>query len=304
MSSTGIETDARGSATESSADALGIYRRSLRAAAPRICRRGGRDFRVQWRGKAGDDPESLVEALEALESGRHTPQRIYSRGERTTVLRMEFEGRPLILKRFHLPSLRERVKYAVRASRAHRAWATARALDEIGIDAPNAPGFIDVRSASLPEASYLFLEFLEGAVPCRRWIKAWLHQREDDFRERFGRDLAGRLRDLYHRGIYHADTKTSNILVRDPEQPDLRRFYWIELESFRFGIPPTQKRILRNLVQINGSIGSKLSDTDRLAFLGYLSDVAPWAMNPGVADRIRARTLQRLNRELRGECGP
>ena len=53
-----------------------------------------------------------------------------------------------------------------------------------------------------------------------------------------------------------------------------------------------------------GSLGSKLRDEDRLAFLNELTDMFPWANEPWVANRIRAKTMELLQRELRGECGP
>ena len=156
----------------------------------------------------------------------------------------------------------------------------------------------------IPLHSYAIHEFLSDATPARRWIKAHLHRQTAEFRKRFSAQLLEALKTLYRLRIYHADTKTSNVLVRHPSDPSARVFYWIDLDSMSFNCPPTRRRILRNLVQLNGSIGAKLPDEDRLAFLHGLPDIAPWVTEPWVVNHIQTQTMIRLTRELRGECGP
>ena len=278
-----------------------VYRRLLRVRPGFPLQRTGASYTVHWAESPAPDPEEILAAVEA---GLRSPGRVYSRGPATSVFRTEVADRPVVVKRFHLPGLGRRLQYLARPSRARRAWAAGRALREAGIPAPAALGFVEVRARGLPLTSLAVAEWMEGAVPVRRWIKAWLHQRPPEVRAAFRGDLAGLLLDLYRRRLYHADTKTSNLLVRHPDDPARRAFFWIELESMAFGVVPTRRRILRNLVQLNGSIGAKLTDEDRLAFLQDLSGFAPWVIEPWVADQIRVRTLERLNRERRGECGP
>jgi hypothetical protein len=108
---------------------------------------------------------------------------------------------------------------------------------------------------------------------------------------------------LYRNRIYHGDTKSANILLRSPDKPDRRAFFWIDLECVKFGVLPTRRQIIRNLVQLNGSLGSKVLEEDRMAFLHDMSQFYPWLAQPGVAKKIRRWTRRRLLKQKRGWYG-
>lgn len=247
------------------------------------------------------DPPALAEAVLRAECA---PDRIMKRSAINLVFRARIDGRDMMIKRYDSRGSAHRATYWTRPSRGRRAWAAATALQRIGIPTPRPIGFIEDRQFGFPGTSYAVVEYLENAAPARRWIKAWLHQRPAPFRDAFRSQLLGTMMTLYENRIYHGDTKTSNLLLQYPEDPDRRTLYWIDLDCMQFGVRPTRRRVLRNLVQLNGSLGSKLADEDRLAFLDALSGRFPWAGDPRVADRIRTKTMERLQRELRGECGP
>lgn len=271
------------------------YRELLRTS-PSAPLRGS--YRVHW--PHGDAESLLAEVLEAEKN----PPKLLKQSHINTVIRAEIQGRDTVIKRYCDPRLKQRIKYRFRHSRSRRAWAAASSLQDAGIHTPPPLGFVECAGPLLPGCCYALSEYVTDAVPARRWIKAWLHQRPDDFRTRFREDLLACFLDLYRRGIYHADTKAGNLLLTDPEDPERRRFWWIDLDCVSFGVTPSRRQVLRNLVQLNGSIGSKLPDADRLAFLNELGEMFPYLREPGVADRLRAWTLERLGRELRGICGP
>lgn len=260
---------------------------------PKICRQGG---------QAGvwlDPSVELAELAEAIVRLETAPGRLLKSSGVSRVVRGSLLGQPVILKRHFATRGWKQVTNRFRPSRARRCWATSTTLREGGIACSPAIGFFEEAGQSV----VLFAQEPD-AVPARRWIKAWLHQREAGDRVRFTEDLADAFMDLYRHRVYHADTKTSNMLVRHPDDPAQRTFLWIDLACVRFGVTPTRRRVLRNLVQLNGSVGSKLSEADRRAFLVSLSGRFPWVLAPEVCDRIRDRTMTRLQRELSGTCGP
>lgn len=259
----------------------------------------GSSFRIHWPGCP--DPEArLHQVLTALRA----PDRPLKTSAINTLCRMELDEDPFLVKEFRLPSVAKRIQYLPRHSRARRCWATARTFTEAEIPTPEPLAFIECRRRGLPISSCYVCRFREDAAPARRWIKAWYHQRSAPEREAFRRDLLRCLTNLYRREVYHADTKTSNMLLANPEDPTSRRFLWIDLDCVSFGRRPTRRHLLRNLVQLNGSIGSKASEEDRMAFLMDLATDYPGLRARWVPHHIRTKTGQRLQRELDGRCGP
>jgi hypothetical protein len=278
---------------------LAAYRRGLRTATAERFRLADGEYRVHWPGCA-DPGGRLRELLRAARA----PRRRLKSSDINVVCRVDLGGEEAVLKQFRLPTLSRQLRYGLRPSRARRCWAAAHALLAGGLATPAPLAFVECRRHGFPVASYYICRDLPDAVPARRWIKAWYPRRPDAFRAAFRRQLLDCLIALYRRRIYHADTKASNLLLTHPEDPAARRFWWIDLDCMAFGVTPTRRLVLRNLVQLNGSIGARVSEADRMAFLHDLARCYPWAEAPGVARRIRTRTRQRLQRELDGLCGP
>lgn len=288
------------STTQHIRDAAGRYRAYLRQSAAPVPR-GGSHYAVFWSAPPFPSPDAVVDAVLAAEA---SPGRVLKQSRVNLSVRTCLLDREVVLKRFNLPRPYLRLKYRWRASRARRAWAAARTLADLGIGTPPPLGFIERSVRGWPAESYAITAYSPDAQPARRWIKARLHRQSAAFRAAFAHDLLSTLLTLYRHRIYHADTKTNNLLLVAPDHPQERRFRWIDLECVQFGVRPTRRRVLRNLVQLNGSVGSKLPDADRLAFLDQLAAEFPWADAPRVAETIRRRTLHRLQREIQGVCGP
>ena len=219
------------------------------------------------------------------------------------MFRAHLLGRDALIKRYDLIDIGDRLKYLFRVSRARRAWAAAKTLTDLGIPTPEPLGFLEIRSGPFVARSYFITAFMSDARSARKWIKPWLSTKPPEFRERFRKEILNLLLDLYRNGIYHGDTKSANMLLRSPEEPDRRAFFWIDLECVKFGVQPTRRQIVRNLVQLNGSLGSKVSEEDRMAFLHDMSQFYPWLARPGVAEKIRAWTRRRLLKQKHGWHG-
>jgi hypothetical protein len=252
------------------------------------------------------DPRLAVGSLyRSLEAWARSPAtRTLKRTARTQIYQGTLLGKEVVVKYFQLARPGQRLKYLFRRSRGRRTWAAGQAFRELGIPTPAPLGFLELRRYGIPRWSCAITEFIPGAKDARSWIRPRLHRHPQTFRDEIRKELARRLLDLYEKRIYHADTKTGNLLLRNPEHPAQREWYWIDLDAVRFGVAPTRRRVVRNLVQLNGSIGSKIAVEDRRAFLRDLADPFPWVLAPGVEQQIRAWTLRRLDKELRRCAGP
>lgn len=191
----------------------------------------------------------------------------------------------------------------LRPSRARRAFAAARTLFDLSLPTPDAVGYLEKEDAFTPYTSCLVMRFIPDAVTLRQWIKTnHRHLSPQQWTE-----LRIRVRELWldlaRAGIYHDDTKALNILIRTPtHQPP--QWWWIDPESVHPGQNPTRRQLLRNLVQLNGSLRTWVPESERLAFLHDIAAAYPWLRAPRIEKKIRHWTHARLQNEIRTRCGP
>ncbi|MFH0954292.1 MAG: lipopolysaccharide kinase InaA family protein [Verrucomicrobiota bacterium] len=277
-----------------------VYRNVLRTEVSTVPKPGGR-LRGRW------EPDLRLSAAElaaAITQAEDDPSAAVIKDSNfIRVIRAPLLGRDALIKRYDLRNLAERLKYIVRASRARRAWAAAQSLVQLEVPTPEPLGFLEVCAGPIPVRSYFVTAFVADACNAAKWLKRQYARQAPEVRESLRSDLLQCLLDLYRKGVYHGDTKTSNILLRAPADPARRAFFWIDLEGVQFGKYLTRYKILRNLVQLNGSLGTRVSDEDRLAFLHDMARHYPWVTRPRVVRRIREWTRRRLLNELRLRCG-
>jgi len=259
-------------------------------------------LRCEWHPDAAVDARALLAAVERIEQEPETTT--LKNNPIIRVMRANLFGHDTLIKRYSLPRRIDRIKYRFRASRARRAWAAARTLLGLGIPTPEPLGFLEVYEGSLATRSYIFTEFMADAVSTYAWCKANYHHRPPEWREQFRADLLASFLSLYDRGIYHADTKTPNVLMTHPDDPARRTFYWIDLECVNAGVTPSRHEIVRNLVQLNGSFRHWVPDEDRLAFLRDIARRYPWLDRPRIINKIRRWTVKRWRNEINRHIGP
>ncbi|MEM7391348.1 MAG: lipopolysaccharide kinase InaA family protein, partial [Verrucomicrobiota bacterium] len=276
-----------------------LFRQFLAAMNPPWNRNG---IRGVWLPEPGENIEKLHETAKLAEKSPSST--LIKTSARSRIVRAEIGGMDVIIKRFIHDTPSRRWKYLCRVSQGRRACAAARTLLEVGLPTPDPCGFFEVRRNGLPVESYLLTRRIEGADEARKWLRPYFHRQPEDLRQQIRTELLELLLNLYRNGIYHSDTKSRNMLLRAPVDSANRAWFWIDLEGMKFGVRPNRHMITRNLVQLNGSLGSKISDEDRLAFLHDMAKTYPWLAEPNVEEDIRAWTLQRLERELRREERP
>lgn len=147
---------------------------------------------------------------------------------RNQIRRMEVEGLSVVVKRFHCPTLLNRIVYStIRKPKAVRAYDHALKLIEKGIATPEPIGYILCGKGLLTE-SYLvtldsalghtFYDFRDGIIAGK-----------EDLIRAFGRYTAG----LHNAGVLHQDFSPGNILY--DRVNGVWQFEIVDINRMRFG---------------------------------------------------------------------
>ncbi|MCW5892603.1 MAG: glycosyltransferase [bacterium] len=212
----------------------------------------------------------------------------------------------LFVKRYNVHAWRVLVASLGQPSPAVRAFMAAAALAERGFGVPPVVAAVEYRRAGLCMRSFFVTRAVtEAETADVRWQA--LTRRAADracrhARRALARALGTLFRALHARGVYHADLKDVNILVRGaPEAPEL---VLLDLERVTVGPAPSLRRRTKNLVQLERTLGRLASRTDRLRILvAYLGPEAERAVRRRWAKRV-LRAAARKERARRRPAPP
>ncbi|MBU0678270.1 MAG: hypothetical protein KJ626_09125 [Verrucomicrobia bacterium] len=247
-----------------------------------------------WLPRPETAPDQILEEIENVERNGQCLKET----DRIKVLRGTVFGQDALVKRFDLPGMLDRLRYVRRPLRGRRAWAAARTLTDLNIQTPAPLGFLEFRGGESPGRSYFITHFIPDSETLFEWVHTGFRRATHEQRIELGSTLLSDLLSLYRHGIYHADTKTSNVLLAFPDDPERRRLLWIDLECVRCGVRISRRRIIRNLVQINASLLDQVPLSYRRYFAEELAKIYPWVSDERVGARIRRWTGRRLSRNV------
>ncbi len=218
------------------------------------------------------------------------------------VARFEYEGWQYYHKRYLGRGWLEGVKARVFGSRAERARQGGHLLETNAFDVPEmvVTGWRGAECFAVTRA-------VVGGVSLAQYVQG-LRSRADRRAQRMLRTAAeelGRIVGRMHaRGIVHGDLRWGNVLV--VESPERLRFVFLDNErNCQYARTPNRK-VLKNLVQLNLVPDGLLTRTDRMRFWRayraehrtLAGDQKPWIR------RIVARTAWRQARRMRKDrCG-
>jgi tRNA A-37 threonylcarbamoyl transferase component Bud32 len=221
------------------------------------------------------------------------------RSQRARINRCELLGEPVVIKQY-APNP-AKWKRRLERSRARRAWAASRILENCAVPSIRGLGWLEVYQNGSLQESY----FISRQLPPMETLRVWLRreitrmspQQRIDFRHKFRSEI---LR-LHQQGLEHADLKLSNILV-DGTDPAHLTFYWIDLEDLHpnRNFPRT---FVRNLYQLNGSLPRQISAAERKAFVSGFRRTFLVASLPGLACFVKRKTRKRHLTQLRRQRG-
>jgi tRNA A-37 threonylcarbamoyl transferase component Bud32 len=195
-------------------------------------------------------------------------------------------AKTVYLKRYNAFSWRYRFGSIFQSSGAVRSLHGAAILTESGIRTARPLAAVDSRSWGMLNSSFFLSEEIEnGKTADAYWREELLTIKGKEGMQRRNRFLR-RMGELFHclhdQQVYHNDLKDANILVRRDSGESAEHFYLLDLEGIRRYRKLNRRRQVKNLVQLNRTLGKYLRATDKLRFLeSYLG--------PSFSNRIDKR---------------
>jgi tRNA A-37 threonylcarbamoyl transferase component Bud32 len=153
------------------------------------------------------------------------------------------------------------VKEESHRGRAVRAWEAAHGWLAAGLPTPR-PYFLH-ETPSGPVR--LATEWVEGGESSSLWVERRLQQGASPAWRRSASRALGRLvRRIHDRGVYHADLKAGNVLVREPDT-GAPEFHVLDLDRVAFGERAVSRsKAFSNLAQLNAVFIPPVTRSDRL----------------------------------------
>jgi hypothetical protein len=177
----------------------------------------------------------------------------------------------LYVKRYTVHAWRVAIASLGRPSPARRAFVAAERLAALGFGVPEVVAAVDDRRAGILRRSFFLTREVTDAMTADR---AWSALAGRPSRRRsLARALGELFRRLHAAGVYHGDLKDVNVLVRDgPAGPAP---ILLDLERVRIGRAVGRRRRIKNLVQLERTLGRTAGASARLRFLdAYLGPEA------------------------------
>jgi tRNA A-37 threonylcarbamoyl transferase component Bud32 len=220
-------------------------------------------------------------------------------------LRMRIGGqiKTLYVKQHNALSTGHRVASLFWPSAALRSFSGALTLLEAGYATAKPVAAVEYRNSGVLLKSLYFAEEIAGAYNVDRFWQEHLAALRgfDGYRERraFLRALADLFSSLHAKRIYHNDLKAANILVRENEAPPQGSFNVIDLQGLRRCFYVSKRRRIKNLAQLNRTLGRLLSNTEKLFFLKSYRGLS-WSRtidNKAFIQNILAETRRQIARK-------
>lgn len=178
----------------------------------------------------------------------------------------------VIMKRYSTVGLWGRLKDFLRMSKGKKSWYASNALYQRRIPTALPLACVEEKRFGLVRKSYFFYEFVPHSFVLALYLKHRFAPPLSTSQRRMKRSLARQcahfVRHLHERGIYHADLKASNILIRENGAGEFE-FYLIDLDNVKICSRVNRYPRYRNLMQLNKSFLDRriMTRTDRLTFL-------------------------------------
>ena len=245
-----------------------------------------------WVPQPDIDPTGLKDLLEervALDEDS------LSQSKRAVVIQSELLGQTVIIKRYAPNPYAWKRRWE--HSRARRAWAASKTLENIGLPAIQGLGWLERYEKGCLQESYFISRQLTEMETLRVWLRREFPKMNSRERSRFRHRLRKEILKLQACGLKHVDLKLSNLLIKGLEVEDLK-FYWIDLEDLRAG-RYSSRTFIRNLYQLNGSLPRSIPRAEREAFAAGFRNHFKVATSPQLMRYIQRKTRKRHRDELK-----
>lgn len=181
------------------------------------------------------------------------------------------EKHPIYVKRYNAFSLRQRFGSIFAWSGGVKSLRGAAILNRNGIATAKPIAAVEERvQGAVQRSFYLSQEISGGVTVDAYWLDTLkpLPFPEGGRRRRMFLDTLGQLFCRLHgQGVYHNDLKDANILAAPVGSGESIDLYLLDLEGVRQYSVLSDSRRIKNLVQLNRTLGRHLTKTQRLIFL-------------------------------------
>ena len=205
--------------------------------------------------------------------------RVFKQDAGTAVTLMSDSTQSVVVKRHQLTHWRRRADALIHGSPARRAWRGAQLLQTHGFPVPQPLAVVEKRRAGLVQESVYISQALPHPPLSDYWRESapcWSVAQ----RRLFLRELALFVQAFHAAGLYSGDLRDANLLVEESqEQQGPRwRFCLVDLDRLKHDPNLTLRRRIKNLVQLDRTLGRRARQTERLFFLyAYLGSPLPSA---------------------------
>ena len=212
-----------------------------------------KDFSLDLIQKVIEDHRSLI--------GKN-PSALIKNSKNITVSILGNGRDKVCVKRFCYPHLWDRFKEHFRQSKGIRAWVAGHGLRVRNIPSLKPLALVERRNWLGVNESFFLMEALEAGQEMDRYILKGF----DHFHQKRGfiKTFAHWLSNFHQMGLFHKDMKACNIFVS--KNRETWNFYLLDLEDVRLDEEVDEKKLFKNLLQLNTSIPKTLTRTDRLKF--------------------------------------
>lgn len=225
--------------------------------------------------------------------------RILKQDAGTTVTLMSDSVQSVVVKRHRLTHWRRRADALLHGSPARRSWRGARLLQTHGFPVPQPLAVVEKRKAGLVQESVYISQALPHPPLSDYWRESAPHWSVAQ-RRLFLRELALFVRSFHAAGLYSGDLRDANLLVEEcqAQHGPRWRFCLVDLDRITHDPRLTLRRRVKNLVQLDRTVGRQARQTERLFFLyAYLGPPLPSARQRRVLlEKLRSRR-RRKDRE-------
>jgi serine/threonine protein kinase len=173
------------------------------------------------------------------------------------------------IKQYKTFSFRKRLEYMVAPSKATRAWRGAKRLLAKGIATAEPVAALETKRFGLSAESYYISRTIPGASVSVNYFMETFSPATAGVgvvRRAFVRAMANAFRRLHESDIYHSDLKDYNILVSVEKEPPDWKFWFLDVDCVSRFRGMTTRRKIKNLAQLNRTLGKRMKLTDKMAF--------------------------------------
>lgn len=191
-------------------------------------------------------------------------------------------------------TLVQQLKNLFRMHRARKSWLAANGFRVRQIPTPINFALLESTKSILMDRSFIIIKEIKDAQPLDEYVKTAFSNGSEPAgllrrKKEFIKDLAGELRRMHLKGVFHYDMKANNILVQQTNHN--RTYNFLDLDRISFSRGVSLARRFKNLAQINASIPSIITRTDRLRFYNYF-----FTRVREIPDQQKKRSIRKLMR--------